>query len=66
MDVKLGNLVNKQALMALAQTLIGIIEKSFRKFVGTTPTNEQIDEAVEAIGQEIVTAIAKQKKKGKE
>jgi len=60
MDVKLGNLIDKQALMSLAQKMIGIIDKGLRDFVDTTPTNKQIDEAVEAIGQKIVTAIAEQ------
>jgi len=60
MDVKLGNLIDKQALMQLAQRLIGIISKYVRPFENSTPTTEDIDLAIEAVGQELVEAIAQQ------
>ena len=63
MDVKLGNLLDKQALMSLAQEIIHIIERNLRRFADRTPTNEQIDEVVELIGREIVQAIAQKENK---
>lgn len=60
MDVKLGNLIDKQALMSLAQKMIGIIDRNIRIFADSKPSQEQVDEAVETIGQEIVKAIAEQ------
>lgn len=59
MDVKLANLLDKQALMTLAQELIVIIEENLRPLVDTTPDTEKIDETIEAIGQAIVLAIAR-------
>jgi len=58
MDVKLGNLLDKGALMTLAQHIIVIISKHTVPFVGTTPSQTDVDEAVEAIGIEMLTAIA--------
>lgn len=63
MDVKLGNLLDKQALMSLAQDIIHIIERGIRPFASSTPTNEEIDEAIESIGREIVQAIATKENK---
>jgi hypothetical protein len=60
MDVKLGNLLDKQALMSLAQKLIGIIDKHLRPLVGVTPTTEIMDEVIEQVGKETVVAIAEQ------
>ena len=59
MDVKLANLLDKQALMTLAQEIIVIIEERLRPLANTTPDTESIDEVIEAIGQAIVLAIAK-------
>jgi hypothetical protein len=58
MDVKLGTLLDKQALMSLAQDIIQIIDRAIRPLVGKTPSTEQIDEVVEAVGTGIVEAIA--------
>jgi len=58
MDVKLGNLLNKGALMSLAQDMIGIIDKHIRPFVDSSPDTHAVDDAIEAIGTEIVAAIA--------
>jgi hypothetical protein len=60
MDVKLGNLLNKQALMGLAQDLIGIIEDNIRPLADNHPTTADVDDAVESIANEIVAAIAAQ------
>lgn len=65
MDVKLGNLIDKQALMNLAQKIIQIIERNIRIFEAHPPTSEQIDEAIEEIGQQIVRAIAEQENQQK-
>jgi vacuolar-type H+-ATPase subunit E/Vma4 len=59
MDVKLANLLDKQALMTLAQELIVIIEENIRPLVDTTPASNKIDEVIEAIGQAIVLTIAR-------
>ena len=63
MDVKLGNLLDKQALMTLAQRIIVIIEEGIRPFAEQTVTNRQIDETVEIIANSIATAIAEQENK---
>ncbi len=60
MDVKLGNLLNKQALMSLAQNIIGIIEENVRPLADNHPTTTDVDIAVEAIADAIVKSIAKQ------
>ena len=60
MDVKIGNLLDKQALMNLAREIITIIETNIRPLADTTPTGIEIDELVEAIGQDLVSAIAAQ------
>lgn len=58
MDVKLGNLLDKQALMGLAQEIIQIIATAMQQFVGREPTQVDIDESVEDVGKKIVEAIA--------
>jgi len=58
MDVKLGNLIGKQVLISLAQEIAAIISNHIRPFADTTPTMTDVDEAVEKIGLEVVTAIA--------
>lgn len=63
MDVKLGNLIDKQALMSLAQDIIQIIDTNIRPFATNPPTTEQVDETVETIGQQIVQAIATKENK---
>jgi hypothetical protein len=60
MDVKVGNLLSKQSLLTLAREFIQIIEDSIRPLADTSPTQTDIDETVEAIGQKLVTAIAAQ------
>jgi hypothetical protein len=60
MDVKLGNLLNKQALMCLAQDIIGIIEENVRPLADSHPTTADVDNAMEAIANAIVESIAKQ------
>jgi hypothetical protein len=60
MDVKLGNLLNKQALMKLAQDIIGIIEENVRPLADNHPTTADVDNAVEAIADAIVKSIAQQ------
>ncbi len=63
MDVKLGNLLNKQALMCLAQDIIGVIEENVRPLADNHPTTVDVDDAVEAIADAIVKSIAKQENK---
>lgn len=58
MDIKLGNLLGKGALVSLAQDIIGTISKHIQPLADTTPTQNEIDEAIERIGIEIVEAIA--------
>lgn len=60
MDVKLGNLLGKGALVSLAQDLIGIIDTHIRPFADgeNPPTSQEVDEAIERIGMEIVESIA--------
>jgi hypothetical protein len=60
MDVKLGNLLGKGALVSLAQDLISIIAKHIQPFADadTPPTQNEVDEAIERIGTEIVESIA--------
>ena len=60
MDVKLGNLLGKQALMKLAQDLIGIIEENMRPLAEKQVSTADVDNAMEAIANEIVAAIAQQ------
>lgn len=60
MDVKLGNLLNKQALMKLAQDIIGIIEKNVRPLADKHTSTEDVDIVIEAIADDIVNAIAAQ------
>ena len=58
MDVKLGNLLDKQALMKLAQQIITIIDSNLRPLVDTTPTDTSLDELIEEVGRQLVTAVA--------
>jgi hypothetical protein len=60
MDVKLGNVLGKQALMRLAQDIIGIIEENVRPLADNHPTTEDVDNAIETIADEIVKSIASQ------
>jgi hypothetical protein len=60
MDVKLANLLNKSALIQVAQDIIVIMEENLRPLVDTTPSTETVDETIEAIGRSIVESIAKQ------
>jgi hypothetical protein len=60
MDVKLANLLNKSALIQVAQDIIGIMEENLRPLVDTTPSTETVDETIEKIGRSIVESIAKQ------
>jgi hypothetical protein len=59
MDVKLGNLLSKGALIALSQEIISAIEKNIRPFADKLGT-ETIDIAIEKIGESIINAIASQ------
>jgi len=65
MDVKIGNLLNKEAILTLARDLIQIIEEGVKPFVGTTPSQETVDETIEAIGTKLVQAIAAQENSSK-
>lgn len=58
MDVKLGNLLSKNALISLAQEIIEIIENTLRPFVGQEVTDQMVDEAIENVGISIVAAVA--------
>jgi hypothetical protein len=58
MDQKLGNLLSKAAIIALAQEIIVIIETALRELVGTEVTTEIVDMSVENIGNAIVAAVA--------
>jgi len=60
MDVKLGNSLSKQAVMSLAQKLIGIIDANVRPLANTTPSTGLVDETIENIGLQIASAIAAQ------
>ena len=59
MDVKLGNLLSKGALIALSQEIIKAIELHIRPFADKLGT-ENVDIAIEKIGTEIIKAIAAQ------
>jgi hypothetical protein len=58
MDTKLGNLLSKAAIIALAQEIIVIIETALRDLVGTEVTTEVVDMSVENIGDAIIAAVA--------
>jgi hypothetical protein len=58
MDTKLGNLLSKSAIIALAQEIIVIIETNLRELIGTEVTTEIVDLTVETIGDAIVAAVA--------
>ena len=59
MDVKLGNLLSKGALIALSQEIIKAIELHIRPFADKLGT-ENVDIAIEKIGESIIKAIASQ------
>lgn len=61
MDTKLANLIDKQALMSLAQEIIQIIDKQMR---GIARDDVDINVAIEAVGQEIITTIARKENNG--
>jgi hypothetical protein len=58
MDIKLATVVNKQALMSLAQDLIHAIADEILPFAATTVSQEQVDTAVENIGRKLIQLIA--------
>ena len=60
MDVKIGNVLSKTTLLALAREIIHIIENGVRPLVDTTPSQHTVDELIEAIGQDLIQAIAAQ------
>jgi hypothetical protein len=60
MDVKIGNVLSKTSLLALAREIIHIIENGVRPLVDTTPSQHTVDELVEAIGTQLIQAIAAQ------
>lgn len=60
MDVKLGNVLSKNALLKLAQEIIEIITKTIRPFENKTVTTPDVDEAIETIADAIVEAVAAQ------
>jgi len=60
MDVKLGNVLSKNALLKLAQDIIEIITKTIRPFENKRVTTSDVDEAIEVIADAIVEAVAKQ------
>jgi hypothetical protein len=60
MDVKLGNVLSKNALLRLAQEFIEIITKTIRPFADTNVTTSDVDEAIEAIANALVEAVARQ------
>lgn len=59
MDVKLGNLLSKGALVALSHDIIKAIEVNIRPFADKLGT-ENVDIAIEKIGDSIIKAIASQ------
>jgi len=61
MDVKLGNLLDKHALVELAQEIILIIERNVRPLT-EKQSQEEIDEVIEKIGDEILNAVYKKGK----
>ena len=60
MDVKLGNLLSKAALVQLAQEIIGIIDSNIRDLIGETLTEEAADLLIEKVANELVAAVAEQ------
>ena len=65
MDVKLGNVLSKNALLKLAQEFIEIITKTIRPFENKTVTVSDVDTAIEAIADSLVEAVAKQENPSK-
>jgi len=62
MDVKLGNLLSKSALVALSQEIIKAIDKHIRPFADKLGV-ETVDIAIENIGNDIIKSIASQENK---
>ena len=60
MDMKLGNVLSKNALLKLAQDIIEIITKEIRPFENKNVTTSDVDEAIEAIADAIVESVAAQ------
>jgi|GEM_PF-2731318 len=60
MEVKLGSVLSKQALMRLAQSLIEIITNTIRPFADRKVTTAEVDDAIEVIANAVVEAIAEQ------
>lgn len=56
MDVKLGNLLDKKALISLAQEIIQIITKELKPHRATL-SDEVVDLITESIGKEIINVI---------
>jgi len=63
MDMKLGNVIGKQALVSLAHEIIQIIYTQLQPLADRVPQHD-LDDAVEAIGTRIVDAIAEQENSG--
>lgn len=59
MDVQLGNVLNKQTLIAIAQEIVPVIANAFDSLVGEEVTRELADVTQEAVGRQIVEIIAK-------
>ena len=55
MDTKLANLLDKQALISLAQDIIQIMDHHMRNIARD---DINVDAVIETVGQEIITAIA--------
>jgi len=64
MDVKLGNLLSKGALIELAQQIIGIIDTNLRSLVGTSVSSDDIDAIIEQIAAQMMGSIAEQENTG--
>jgi hypothetical protein len=58
METKLGQLLNKQAIMSLAQDMIQIIDVNLKSMKDLETTT--LDLTIEQIGRELVETIAKQ------
>mgnify|MGYP000610316499 CR=1 FL=1 len=65
MDVKLANLLSKDAIMAIAHKIINIIEETIRPLADTKVSGSQIDTIIETIGSQLVKTIAEQENKEK-
>jgi len=58
MDMALGNVLNKQTLVAIAHDIIAIIADGFDSIVGEEVTRELADTTIESVGRQIVELIA--------